>query len=592
MVSTKKFSDFDSGGDLSNDNITVGYGGGDNTQYNNPWTFLPPGATGDRPVPSASMYYRLRLNTTLEVYEYYDPTTLTWAQLSGTGSGTVNPGVANDIAFYAANGQAVSPIAGANNSVLRTNGTGVPSLSNVLPAGLSIPGAAITGSTAALISGEVTAAPSAGNDLVNKTYADSLFGSGVTSLTGTTNQITFSSPTGSVTASLPQDIAVGSTPTFAGLTLSSIPLAKGSGGTGVNAAPTSASASNFAAWDTNVNLPANNYLGGFASNTSSGGTTVLTIASAMNQEITGVLTHTLQLPVSLEGLSFKAINNSSGTLTITSSGGNTILVMASNTTAFIIGVTNAGTVAASWNASYVFDNGAGVLSITGTANQVIASASTGAVVLSLPQDIAAASSPTFANLNLSNGGAVRTGTGAGNTALLQAYDVDGAAYVTFGTLTANNTPTFDLSASTTIAGNAIGVITPWVAYTPTFTGFGTVGTAQIFSRRVGGSLQIRGIFISGTSTAVEARMTLGFNGTDSNVTSSGSFIGSIQVAGSGTVSFPFAGCFQPLIEQSIGYITFGILAAGSSGLTKVTGNGFVNAGDTVSILCDIPITGW
>ena len=42
----------------------------------------------------------------------------------------------------------------------------------------------------------------------------------------------------------------------------------------------------------------------------------------------------------------------------------------------------------------------GVTSITGTANQVIASASTGAVTLSLPQSIATTSSPTFSNLTL------------------------------------------------------------------------------------------------------------------------------------------------------------------------------------------------
>ncbi len=42
----------------------------------------------------------------------------------------------------------------------------------------------------------------------------------------------------------------------------------------------------------------------------------------------------------------------------------------------------------------------GVTSITGTTNQVIASASTGAVTLSLPQSIATTSSPTFANLRL------------------------------------------------------------------------------------------------------------------------------------------------------------------------------------------------
>jgi hypothetical protein len=62
----------------------------------------------------------------------------------------------------------------------------------------------------------------------------------------------------------------------------------------------------------------------------------------------------------------------------------------------------------------------------------------------------------IASLTLNNAGSLRTSQSAGNTVLLQAYDVDGAAYVTFGTLTANNTPTFDLSASTTIGGNPIG----------------------------------------------------------------------------------------------------------------------------------------
>jgi hypothetical protein len=53
------------------------------------------------------------------------------------------------------------------------------------------------------------------------------------------------------------------------------------------------------------------------------------------------------------------------------------------------------------------------------------------------------------------GGALKTATSAGNTALLQAYDVDGAAYTTFATLTANNTPTMDLSAAVTSNGSAI-----------------------------------------------------------------------------------------------------------------------------------------
>jgi len=59
------------------------------------------------------------------------------------------------------------------------------------------------------------------------------------------------------------------------------------------------------------------------------------------------------------------------------------------------------------------------------------------------------STPTF--ITMANGGSLRTNTSAGNTLLLQAYDVNGASYTTFGTLTANNTPTFDLDAAVTIA---------------------------------------------------------------------------------------------------------------------------------------------
>ena len=81
-ILTKKFSEFTSGGDLSNDNIVVGIASGGNKQYNNPWTFLPPGTTAERPTIAASMYFRLRLNTTDKMYEYYNPTSTSWVRLA------------------------------------------------------------------------------------------------------------------------------------------------------------------------------------------------------------------------------------------------------------------------------------------------------------------------------------------------------------------------------------------------------------------------------------------------------------------------------------------------------------------------------
>ncbi len=216
MVSVIKFSEFNDGGDLANDDVTVGFGGGDNIFWNNPWTFLPPGTTGDRPVPAADNYYRLRLNTTLQVYEYYDPISALWTELSGSGTGTVNPGTTNDIAYYPFNGTTLSPVTHAANAVLVTNGGDTPSLSTTLPTGLSIPGATITTSTASLTSGQVAAVPTVPTDIANKAYVDAQVAGDVTSITGTTNQVIASSPTGAVTLSLPQDIATTSTPRFAG----------------------------------------------------------------------------------------------------------------------------------------------------------------------------------------------------------------------------------------------------------------------------------------------------------------------------------------------------------------------------------------
>lgn len=50
---------------------------------------------------------------------------------------------------------------------------------------------------------------------------------------------------------------------------------------------------------------------------------------------------------------------------------------------------------------------------------------------------------------LNTGGGIKTGISSAVTALLQAYDVDGASYTTFATLTANNTPTMSLSGDVT-----------------------------------------------------------------------------------------------------------------------------------------------
>lgn len=135
-------------------------------------------------------------------------------------------------------------------------------------------------------------------------------------------------------------------------------------------------------------------------------------------------------------------------------------------------------------------------------------------------------------------------------------------------------------------------LTPWVAYTPTFTGFGTASAIFIESRRAGDTLHIRGKFTSGTSTAVEARMTLGFNGTNGNVTSDATKVPSIQLAGYCGQTLTGANSIVTLIESSIGYVTFGLQSAGGASLTKANGSTLITSGNSLSIMAEVPISGW
>lgn len=52
----------------------------------------------------------------------------------GTGGGTVNYGLMNELAWYPTNGSAVSGLTTADNSILITDGSGAPSWSTTLPA--------------------------------------------------------------------------------------------------------------------------------------------------------------------------------------------------------------------------------------------------------------------------------------------------------------------------------------------------------------------------------------------------------------------------------------------------------------------------
>lgn len=133
----------------------------------------------------------------------------------------------------------------------------------------------------------------------------------------------------------------------------------------------------------------------------------------------------------------------------------------------------------------------------------------------------------------------------------------------------------------------------WVAYTPTFTGFGTPTSVVFLSRRVGSNLEITGNFTGGTPTATEARITIGYNGVSANVTADSTNVpGTIQIAG--IVANTATGAITPyaLMEPGKTYLTFGYQDGTHAALTKLNGNAFLGAGNGIGFQAIVPIAGW
>ncbi len=134
------------------------------------------------------------------------------------------------------------------------------------------------------------------------------------------------------------------------------------------------------------------------------------------------------------------------------------------------------------------------------------------------------------------------------------------------------------------------IITDWVEYTPTFTGFGTVSVSSMYWKREGGDILIRGRFTSGTPTATEARMSLPSGLTSASTTTTLAVIGGAERStGASTTYFHTS----VLIEPSVSYVTFGQQSSTVNALSKANGNGVVATSDVVSLTSvRMPIAGW
>ena len=133
----------------------------------------------------------------------------------------------------------------------------------------------------------------------------------------------------------------------------------------------------------------------------------------------------------------------------------------------------------------------------------------------------------------------------------------------------------------------------WVAYTPTFTGFGTPTSVNFYSRRIGDSLEVQGYFTAGTVTATAAAITIGYNGVNAGITIASSkpngVVGFANSSVSSSSNFGWgvlAGAGNNFINIGQQTSTAAITAGAANANAIVLSNGIFEVNFTV------PITGW
>lgn len=227
------------------------------------------------------------------------------AAIAGGGNVSTSGTLTSGAVVLGQGAQAVGVLAGANNSVLKTDGSGNVSWSAYLPSGLTVPNPTVTGTL-----GGTSVVPNTA--LVNSSTTVN----GTTCALGSTCTVTTTS-----------SLVNGSTPISGGT--GGRVLYDNSGTLGELVSGSASTASAIAQRDANANVFFNNYFGNATAMAAAAGTTTLTVASSRFQQLTtsGSNGQTYQLPNATtlaQGPVFKFNNNSAGTLTINNAGGSTL----------------------------------------------------------------------------------------------------------------------------------------------------------------------------------------------------------------------------------------------------------------------------
>ncbi len=229
----------------------------------------------------------------------------------------------------------------------------------------------------------------------------------------------------------------------------SLPLSIANGGTAVSSVTIAPTATSWAGWDANKNMSAVNFIEGYTTTATAGGTTTLTVGSNYQQFFTGSTTQTVIMPVTstlVLGQQWYLVNNSTGAVTVQSSGANTILTMAANTTATITCILTSGTTAASWFGDYQESSLALPVSLVNGGTNAALTASNGGIIYSTASAMAVLAGTATAGLFLQSGATGAPSWSNMSQSNIVTAEVNGRLTLTSG----NPVTTTDVTAATTV----------------------------------------------------------------------------------------------------------------------------------------------
>jgi hypothetical protein len=138
------------------------------------------------------------------------------------------------------------------------------------------------------------------------------------------------------------------------------------------------------------------------------------------------------------------------------------------------------------------------------------------------------------------------------------------------------------------------IVTKWASYAGSITsqGLGTITVNSARSRRNGANLEIQVFIALGTTTAVQGRIGIGFNGTDGNVAVASWINSGGEIVGQWASTATSAISPHMLAVPSEAFLRFVYHVSGGNGLATLNGSSVGSSGQSVSIQASIPIEGW